>query len=93
MKHTAHIPVSHICTYYGIQEDFIRRLSEFELLHLVRDEHEEYLPEDELRTFERYIRLYRDLNINPEGIEAVSRLLQRITELQREIDRLRSMML
>ena len=39
---------------------------------------------------EKVVRLYSELNINPEGIDAIVNLLQRIKELDSEIQYLKN---
>ncbi len=89
MKYTGRIPVHDICRHYGIQEQFVHSLFEYELIHLIREEETEYLPEEELRSLERYMRLHKELNINTEGIDAINRLLRQIEILQDEVEHLR----
>ena len=48
-----------------------------------------YLPFSELPDVERYSRMYYDLSINMEGIDAIHHLLARMEEMQREIHSLR----
>ena len=46
----------------------------------------QYLTTDELPDVERYSRLYYDLDINMERIDAIRHLLERMGEMQREIE-------
>ena len=51
---------------------------------------ERYLFASQLRDVERYARLYYDLSINIEGIEAIHHLLDRMNGLREEVRTLRS---
>jgi hypothetical protein len=48
----------------------------------------EYLPLTELADAEKLIRLYDELEINPEGIDVVIHLLRRIKDMQIQIQML-----
>ena len=54
------------------------------------EEGERYLFTSQLRDIERYARLYYDLSINIEGIEAIHHLLDRVSGLREEVRTLRS---
>lgn len=54
------------------------------------EEGERYLFASQLRDVERYARLYYDLSINIEGIEAIHHLLDRMNGLREEVRTLRS---
>ena len=51
---------------------------------------ERYLTFTQLPEVERYSRMYYDLSINIEGIDAIHHLLQRMEEMQNELHELRS---
>ena len=53
-------------------------------------EGESYLPASQLYDVERYTRMYYDLSINIEGIDAIHHLLGRVESLQQEVNRLKS---
>jgi len=48
------------------------------------------LYEEEIQTIEKMIRLHYDLEINLEGIEAISHLLKRVDGLQEELTSLKN---
>ena len=56
-------------------------------VHTVGSEH--YLLVSELPDVDRYSRMYYDLSINMEGIDAIHHLLERMEEMKREMDSLR----
>ena len=57
-------------------------------LNVVNDE--SYLPVSQLKDVEQYTRMYYDLSINLEGIDAIHHLLKRVEQLQDEIFRLKN---
>jgi hypothetical protein len=44
-----------------------------------------YIEPEQLKQLEKYIQFYYELDINLEGIETITYLLQRITDLQQEM--------
>lgn len=74
---------------YNIEYSFIHALEEAGLIELVSREEKMYLHFNQLQDLERFIRLHYELEINLEGLEAVSHLLQRVKDLQQEITLLR----
>ena len=44
-----------------------------------------FVEESELPQLEKLVRLYREMDINLEGIETITYLLQRMNEMQRQI--------
>jgi phage terminase small subunit len=90
MKKEEMIPVSQYCTHYNIEITFIRSLQEAGLVNIRTQEEEHYLPYEELGNLEKFIRLHHDLNINPEGIEAISYMLERMEGMQWEIANLKN---
>ena len=84
------IAADEICVRYKVERQFLSFLSESGIIEVVRMEETEYVPHDYLGEFERMNRLYRDLDINLEGLEAIHHLLQQIEKLQKDNRRLRN---
>lgn len=84
------IIVSEYCSKCHIEPSFIDLLHEGGLIEVLTEEGERYLSFAQLPELERYSRMYYDLSINIEGIDAIHHLLQRMEEMQREIHQLRS---
>jgi chaperone modulatory protein CbpM len=49
-----------------------------------------YIPETELQKLERMIHLHHDLEINIAGIEAITHLLERVEQMQENMQGLRN---
>lgn len=79
------ISVTEFCAYHNIEFAFISNLKEFGLLEIVNDKQTDYIPEDQLEKLERMIRLHRELEINPEGLDTIDHLLERMISLQEEV--------
>ena len=83
------IVISEYCDKCHIEPTFIDMLCESGLIDVEQEGGERYLPFSELPDVERYSRMYYDLSINMEGIDAIHHLLARMEEMQREIHSLR----
>lgn len=84
------IIVSEYCTKCHIEPSFLNRLQEGGLIDIQTQDGERYLLYSQLPDVERYSRMYYDLAINMEGIDAIHHLLERMEEMHREIHSLRS---
>ena len=82
------IIVSDYCDKCHIEPSFIDLLQEEGLIDIRVESGERYLLFSQLPDVERYSRMYYDLSINMEGIDAIHHLLEQINEMQQEIDRL-----
>ncbi len=84
------IPADQFCIQHKIDLSFISLLHENGLLEITTVEEMQYIPEEHLPELEKLIRLHYDLDINLEGIEAITYLLQRIGRLQDELRALKN---
>lgn len=84
------IPAKYFCEVYKVDTSFIDSLKEYGLITIVIYDETEYIEKEKLHEVEKMIRLHYDLNINIEGIEAISHLLNKIDSLQHEINTLKS---
>jgi hypothetical protein len=73
-----------------IEPSFLLLLEEYGLIHIREIENEQFLRIDELPQVERYARMYYDLSINMEGIDAIHHLIERINYLNEELRVLRN---
>jgi phage terminase small subunit len=90
MKNEKLIPVDQFCKHYEIEFSFINTLKEHGLIEIISIEQTHYLDETKLGPIEKMIRLHYDLDINPEGIDVIFHLLDRIDNLQAELTNLRN---
>ncbi|MFA6751630.1 MAG: chaperone modulator CbpM [Fermentimonas sp.] len=75
---------------YEVEESFIESLHEVGLIKVIYHDEERFIEYDELSDLEQFIRWYYDMDINVEGIDALSNLLEKVKYLQSEINQLRS---
>ena len=90
MKTSEFIPVDLFCRQHHIEASFLSSLGEYGLVQIARIEETECIPADQLVETERLIRLHRDLDVNIEGIDVITHLLDRVHTMQDEIRRLRN---
>lgn len=84
------IIISEYCRNCDIEPSFIELLQEGGLIEVHTKAGQRYLLASQLPEVERYSRMYYDLSINMEGIDAIHHLLERMEEMQREINSLRN---
>jgi hypothetical protein len=90
MEESFLIPTSEFCQHYQVESSFISSLEEYGLIELRIIEEKKFIPAERLSELEKFIHLHYDLNINLEGIDALSHLLERFTSLQNEMAALRN---
>lgn len=78
------------CFHYNISLSFINSLQEYGLIEVTIVEHNYFIPQAQLQKLEQLARLHFDLDINLEGIEAITHLLERVKSLQSEITGLKN---
>jgi len=79
------INITDFCKGHKVETSFIIELQEYELLELRTINNEYFIEIEELPKVEKLIRLHHELSINREGIEAIHHLLQRMENMQNEI--------
>ena len=89
MQTTDLIIVNDYCKKSHIEPSFLEMLQEGGLIEMDMVEGETCLPTSQLPDIESYARMYYDLSINIEGIDAIHHMLKRIKSMQTEIGRLR----
>jgi len=79
------ILIEQFCTHHDIEFSFINSLHEFGLIEVIELNDAKYLANEQLKDVEKMMRLHYELDINMEGIDAISNLLKQIVDLQREL--------
>lgn len=90
MKPEEMIYLPQFCEHHHVDLAFVQSLGDYGLIGIVIVEEKPYLPLSELKNTEQMIRLHYELEINLEGLDAISHLLRRMDEMQREIINLRN---
>jgi phage terminase small subunit len=84
------IVLDEFCSNYHVEISFIRSLEEYGLIETVIVNETICVRGNELSKLEQIVRLHQELNINPEGIDAITILLKRIENMQNDITELRN---
>jgi len=84
------IAVNEFCVNHNIEISFLTLLQQNGLIEIRTIESQYFVEKEQLPQLEKYVRFHYDLDINLEGIETISYLLQRIETLQHEITRLKN---
>lgn len=83
------IRIRDFCITYGIEESFVFDLQEYEVIQIKLVDEEPYLREKELPILEKMIRMHQELEINPQGLQAIHHLLEKVSGLQEEVSALK----
>ena len=84
------IILDEFCSNHQVEISFIRSLEEYGLIETIIVNKTVCVRGNELSKLEQIVRLHQELNINPEGIDAINILLSRIESMQNEITALRN---
>ena len=84
------IAAQDFCIIHHIELSFIWSLEEAGLLQLVDLDEQKFIEHHQLGQLEKIIRLTRDLDINIAGVEVIINLLQRMEEMQNELNTVRN---
>ncbi|HLT32149.1 MAG TPA: chaperone modulator CbpM [Aquaticitalea sp.] len=79
------IPIQTLCKHYKVETSFFTGLSEHGLIEVTTIAESNCIHQDHIQQVEKMIRLHQDLHLNVEGIDTVLNLLQRIEQLQSEL--------
>ena len=84
------IAVDEFCASHNIEISFVNSLQQTGLIETTIIEGGWYIDAGQLQQLEKYIRFYYELDINLEGIESITHLLQRVNAMQEEITALKN---
>ncbi|MEP7280167.1 MAG: chaperone modulator CbpM [Bacteroidota bacterium] len=82
MENNELIPVYHFCVTHSIELSFIDELQQYGLVEITTIANQTYFKESQLDAVEKFMRLHYELDINFEGIEAISRLLEKLEDIK-----------
>ncbi len=85
MQSEDRILASEFCIHHNIELSLIYALHESGLVEITEIEEQTFVPASQLLYLEKLVRLHSEMGINLEGIEAISYLLQRINDMQQDI--------
>jgi len=84
------IAINEFCVNHNIEISFVSSLQQTGLIEITTIKETEFIDADQLRQLEKIVSFYYELDINLEGIETITHLLQRINAMQNEIIALRN---
>jgi hypothetical protein len=90
MENMDMVMLDNFCASHHVEISFIQSLEENGLIETVTVDRALYISSGQLPKLEQITRLHQDLNINPEGIDAINHLLRHIEEMKQEITYLRN---
>lgn len=79
------IPLQEFCMHHHIEQSFVYALQDSGLIEVIQAEQQLCIPVSQLSQLEKMTRFYTDMDINLEGIEAITYLLQRMQQMQQQI--------
>lgn len=74
-----------VSSHYKVELSFFTHLSEIGLIEIKIIEQSSYIHQDQINDIERIVRMHHELELNPEGIDVVFNLLQKIDRLQKDL--------
>jgi chaperone modulatory protein CbpM len=86
------VPANEFCIHHNIELSFIYSLNQSGLIEIITVEEKIFVPVSQLNQLEKLVRLYYDMDINLEGIETITYLLQRMNDMQQQITYLTNML-
>lgn len=84
------IAISEFCVNHNVEISFLDLLHQNGLIEISSIESNYFVEKEQLPQLEKFVHFYYDLEINLEGIETITYLLQRIENLQNEIIELKN---
>jgi hypothetical protein len=84
------IALDEFCAKHEIEISFIDSLQQNGLIEITMIENAWFIDSDQLLQLEKFVRFYYELDINLEGIETISHLLERVNVLQDELTMLKN---
>tara|TARA_R110002050_G_scaffold24083_2_gene64216 strand:- start:8833 stop:9126 length:294 start_codon:yes stop_codon:yes gene_type:complete len=80
------IQINQLCTHYQVEISLFSELHDFGIIEILTIEDSYFIHEDKISIVEKVVRMQKDLNINLEGIDTVLNLLDKINDLQTELN-------
>ncbi|MDR7132443.1 hypothetical protein J2X69_004810 [Algoriphagus sp. 4150] len=79
------ILIETLCTHYEIEVSFVDSLYSLGLIEIHTVEQTRFIPEEKVADLEKMIRIHQDLEVNPEGIDVILNLLNKVDELKSQL--------
>jgi len=85
MEHEELIAMEVYCDHEGVEVSFVEALHDRGLIRITTVKEQRFIAPEHLSRVEKLARMHYDLEINLEGIEAISHLLERMEALQHDM--------
>ena len=79
------VAADEFCIHHNIELSFIYSLKDSGLVEVTSIGEKIFVPVSQLGHLERLVRLYYEMDINLEGIETITYLLQQMNDMQQQI--------
>jgi hypothetical protein len=89
MENKRLIAVENLCTHYQIEISFVHSLNDYGLISIIELETGQFIEEDDLADIEKMMRLHYELDINMAGLDAISHLLKKLQEREKDLLKLK----
>lgn len=80
------ILIKQLCLHYEVEMSLFSELQDFGIIEILTIEDAYFIHEDKISVVEKVVRMQKDLNINLEGVDTVLNLLDKINDLQTELN-------
>ena len=80
------ILIPQLCAHYQVEMSFFSELHEFGIIEVLTIDNSTFIHEDKISVVEKVVRMKKDLNINLEGVDTVLNLLDKINDLQTQLN-------
>ena len=84
------IAIDEFCANNNIEISFVNSLQQSGLIELTSEDESLFIQREQLPLLEKIVCFHYDLDINIEGIEAISHLLEQVDEMKDEIHALKN---
>ncbi len=84
-----YIKLNDFAAFYQIETEVLNTFADVGLIHPIPEVNDLVIPYEEVDRCERAIRIYQDLDVNPEGIDIILEMRDKIKQLQDELNFLR----
>ena len=85
-----YIDAGQFCSSHQVAFSVLQEMEEYDLVRLTTIEETSFISAEQLPEVEKMVRLYVDLGINREGLDAIRHLLHKMEALQQELHQLQS---
>jgi hypothetical protein len=86
MPFTKYIPIEDFSEQCDLELHLLKEFADFGLISVYLVEEKECFYVNDIDEIERLVRLYKDLNINKEGIDIIVKMRQEILSLSKELE-------